>query len=167
MREAPRAVRARRHAKAALGREHDLVARLARREPGAEHALGEAVLAVDVGRVDEVDARPRARDRARRELSFSSEPTLCMNDFSSASPKVIAPRQSTETCVPVVPSCRYFMRALYTSLRRAAAIPSPVHGAAMARARGCAVDVADVVAREALRSSPAMTASSSGEGTRC
>ncbi|AUX47522.1 uncharacterized protein SOCE26_090430 [Sorangium cellulosum] len=37
---------------------------------------------------------------------FSSQPTLCMNDFSFASPKVIAPRQSTGTLSPLVPSDR-------------------------------------------------------------
>src|SRR6185369_13406766 len=40
---------------------------------------------------------------------FSSAPTLCMNDFSSASPKVIAPRQSSDTLTPDAPSFLYFM----------------------------------------------------------
>src|SRR3954462_14840725 len=40
---------------------------------------------------------------------FSSAPTLCMNDFSSASPKVIAPRQSSDTFAPDAPSFLYFM----------------------------------------------------------
>ncbi len=40
---------------------------------------------------------------------FSSQPTLCMNDLSSASPKVIAPRQSTGTFSPLFPSDRYSM----------------------------------------------------------
>src|SRR3954452_9853544 len=40
---------------------------------------------------------------------FSSAPTLCMNDFSSASPKVIAPRQSSDTFTPDAPSFLYFM----------------------------------------------------------
>ena len=42
----------------------------------------------------------------------SEAPTLCMNDFSSASPKVIAPRQISETRAPDFPSGRYFMRRL-------------------------------------------------------
>src|SRR3954470_5805874 len=40
---------------------------------------------------------------------FSSAPTLCMNDFSSASPKVIAPKQSSDTFTPDAPSFLYFM----------------------------------------------------------
>src|SRR5690348_14102459 len=40
----------------------------------------------------------------------SSEPTLCMNDFSSASPNVIAPRHRLDTLTPAPPRLRYFMR---------------------------------------------------------
>ena len=46
-----------------------------------------------------------ARSRMAKVSSWLDE-TLCIIDFSSASPKVMAPRQSTETCVPVVPSWR-------------------------------------------------------------
>ena len=40
---------------------------------------------------------------------FSSQPTLCMNDLSSASPNVIAPRHRTGTLSPLLPSDRYSM----------------------------------------------------------
>src|ERR1700722_12226046 len=43
---------------------------------------------------------------------FSSAPTLCMNDFSSASPKVMAPRQSSDTLTPEAPSFLYFICSL-------------------------------------------------------
>src|SRR5450755_4486386 len=46
---------------------------------------------------------------------FSSAPTLCMNDFSSASPKVIAPKQSSDTLTPDAPSFLYFMISLHLS----------------------------------------------------
>src|SRR5512140_284162 len=39
----------------------------------------------------------------------SSEPTLCMNDFSSASPNVIAPRHRVETFTPDDPRFLYFI----------------------------------------------------------
>src|SRR6185369_8598619 len=39
----------------------------------------------------------------------SSEPTLCMNDFSSASPNVIAPRHRVETFTPDDPRFLYLM----------------------------------------------------------
>src|SRR3569623_125525 len=42
----------------------------------------------------------------------SSEPTLCMNAFSSASPNVMPPRQRFETLPPAAPRIRYIMRAL-------------------------------------------------------
>src|SRR5262245_52985808 len=42
---------------------------------------------------------------------FSSQPTSCMNDSASASPNVIAPRQSVETFTPVDPSVRVSMPA--------------------------------------------------------
>src|SRR6185503_3086754 len=37
----------------------------------------------------------------------SSEPALCMNDFSSASPNVIAPRHRLDTFTPEDPRCSY------------------------------------------------------------
>src|SRR4051794_39721543 len=52
--------------------------------------------------------RSRARLMIANEVC-SSAPTLCMNDFSSASPNVIAPRQSTGTLSPLFPSDRYSM----------------------------------------------------------
>src|SRR5690606_26151739 len=39
----------------------------------------------------------------------SSDETPCMNDFSSASPKVIVPRHRVETSRPLRPSLRYSM----------------------------------------------------------
>src|SRR5262245_65041216 len=39
----------------------------------------------------------------------SSIPTLCMNDFSSASPNVIAPRHKLDTFAPAAPRLRYCM----------------------------------------------------------
>src|SRR5215475_6058602 len=45
----------------------------------------------------------------------SSEPALCMNDFSSASPKVIAPMHRLETFTPEEPRFLYFI--LVTSRR--------------------------------------------------
>src|SRR5580692_2682531 len=49
-----------------------------------------------------------ARFRMSNEV-LSSMPTLCMNDFSSASPNVIAPKQSSDTLTPDAPSFLYFM----------------------------------------------------------
>src|SRR5262249_50529143 len=42
----------------------------------------------------------------------SSQPTSCMKDFSSASPKVIVPRQSVETLSPLAPRLRYSIPAM-------------------------------------------------------
>src|SRR5690349_6339104 len=39
----------------------------------------------------------------------SSAPTPCMNEFSSASPKVMAPRHRVETFRPLFPRLRYCM----------------------------------------------------------
>src|SRR4051812_43631676 len=46
---------------------------------------------------------------------FSSLPTLCMKDLSSASPNVMAPKQSSETLTPAAPSFLYFMFLLWPS----------------------------------------------------
>src|SRR5690242_10646151 len=54
--------------------------------------------------------KPTSRSSARFMIAkavFSSQPTLCMNDFSSASPNVIAPRHSTGTFRPLLPRDRY------------------------------------------------------------
>lgn len=40
---------------------------------------------------------------------FSSQLTWCMKDLSSASPNVIAPRQSADTLTPLEPNRRYSM----------------------------------------------------------
>ena len=104
-------VRSLAHAEAELGREHHAVTTLGLRHPGAHDALGQPVLAVDVGGVDEAHAASSARFMIANEV-FSSHPTLCMNDFSSASPKVMAPRQSTGTLSPLFPSDRYSMASL-------------------------------------------------------
>ena len=56
--------------------------------------------------VGSVDGRLAAWDVA------SSHPTWCMNDLSSASPKVIAPRHRVETFTPAAPRLRYSMRGL-------------------------------------------------------
>ncbi len=42
-------------------------------------------------------------------LVASSQPTPCMNEPSSASPKVIVPRQSFDTLRPLRPRLRYSM----------------------------------------------------------
>jgi hypothetical protein len=42
----------------------------------------------------------------------SLAPTPCMNELSSASPKVMVPRQRVETFKPLCPRLRYSMRAM-------------------------------------------------------
>ncbi len=66
---------------------------------------------------------------------FSSEPTLCMNDFSSASPKVIAPRQSSDTLTPDAPSLLYFMISLQPFEARWALRRGSIHAACRAAPR--------------------------------
>src|SRR6187551_2904990 len=44
-----------------------------------------------------------------RDAVCSSLPILCMNDFSSASPNVMPPKQSSETFTPALPSRLYFI----------------------------------------------------------
>ncbi len=63
-----------RHAEASLGRDDHLLARAARGEPLAEDALGQAVLAVDIGGIDEVDAgRERAIEHTEAFLAVGAD----------------------------------------------------------------------------------------------
>src|SRR5678816_3298940 len=62
----------------------------------------------------------------------SSEPAVCMNDFSSASPNVMAPRQMLETRTPDEPRFLYF---IFVSSREPITGVIPAAGALVAVAR--------------------------------
>src|SRR5688572_12134811 len=59
---------------------------------------------------------------------LSSILTWCMNDCWSASPNVIAPRQSSDTFTPVAPSLRYFMAVKLSPLGTARQCGATVGG---------------------------------------
>src|SRR4051794_13928027 len=85
-------------------------------------------------------------------------PTLCMNDFSSASPKVIVPRQISETRAPDPPSGRYFMMTSAESAQdqarvraaEAEAVRDDVVDAPLARAVRHVVEIALGVGRRVV-----------------
>ncbi len=95
-------VRARPHRPVALGGDDDAVARDLEVAQGLAGDLLREPLRVDVGRVDEVDPASSARPTRRPASVWSRAPIW--RHIPAPPPKVMVPRQSSETNSPVLPS---------------------------------------------------------------